>query len=66
MKTATPQELALDSSPKGCYTSKVDGGRARKSVPEFLAVGRYLTTSLWRFVKGGGSCCKSIPLRSVP
>ena len=54
-KAATPQGHALDSRPEGCYTPMADGGCTRKSVPEFIAVGRYLTTSLWAAVKGGGN-----------
>lgn len=53
MKAATLQGHALDSRPKGGYTPKVVGGCARKSVPKSIAVGRYLTTSLWAAVKGG-------------
>ena len=56
MEAATPQGHALDSRPKGCYTPRADGGCTRKSVPEFIAVGRHLTTSLWAAVKGGGNC----------
>ena len=55
-KAATPQGHALDSRPEGCYIPMADGGCTRKSVPEFIAVGRYLTTSLWAAVKGGGNC----------
>lgn len=55
-KAATPQGHALDSRPKGCYTPGADGGCTRKSVPEFIATGEYLTTSLWTAVKGGGNC----------
>lgn len=56
MEAATPQGHALDSRPKGCYTPRADGGCTRKSVPEFIAVGRHLTTSLWAAVKGSGNC----------
>ncbi len=55
-EAATPKGHALDSSPKGCYDCGSDGGRIVKSVPEFVAVGKSLTTSIWGTVKGGGSC----------
>ena len=50
-----PQGPALDGSPKGCYAYGSDGGHIVKSVPEFVAVGEQLTTSLWGTVKSGGS-----------
>ena len=41
------------TAPKGRLHSRTVGGYTRKSVPESIAVGRYLTPSLWAAVKGG-------------
>ena len=65
MEAATPQGHALDSRPKGCYTPRADGGCTRKSVPEFIAVGRHLTTSLWAAVKGGAETASILTVSNL-